>query len=418
MSSLLLRRCRLRRANIESINSNIFRTSVRRSYKIKPRLDPHYVFPGQQIHPDLVPLLKSLTLPYTSAALPPSHLWKILFTAKQARDPVSTTNLKAFSERCQDLLARDTAIVCLVPGEDAPIKWWLSDIVRSMDNPDIELDYLSDTQKGAGSRILGFPVISDLHYSLHQRLGFKGPREEAPKWAPPAEYQIPDHHLLHIIGPDNIVRFTQVLPTRIGFNVLEIVRTVHALQTAEDYDILMPADWTPGRDALMPVDRKRNKRGIAALKRDVESQSAPAAPLITNPDDPEDDGKALRDRDEDGEIEINESNIDQILDDHKRKLDEEKAAQEEDQEERMPPGEVWQVLPYLKYVRIDDRVDNTASVIGYENMRTDLLRTFERFKTEKEEKDRVKTQKLRQQQREKDLRNLGALKDMMKSRGW
>ncbi|KAF3904397.1 hypothetical protein ABW21_db0203018 [Orbilia brochopaga] len=290
-----------------------------------------------------------------------------------------------------------------------------------MDNPDIELDYLTErdtTTKRGGSRILGFPVIADPHYSLHQRLGFKDPSEEQPKWASTKEYHTPAHHLLHIIGPDHIVRFTQVLPDRIGFNVLEIVRTIHAIQTAEDYDILMPADWTPGRDALMPVDRKRDKRGIAALKRDVESQSAPITPLITNPEDPEDDGKALRDRDEDGEIDINESNLDQILDDHKRKMDEERAALEEDQEERMPPGEVWEVLPYLKYVRIDDRVDNTASVIGYENMRTDLLRTFERFKTEKEKQNRVSTEKLRREQKEKDLRKLGALKDMMKSRGW
>ncbi|KAJ6256429.1 hypothetical protein Dda_8930 [Drechslerella dactyloides] len=415
MSSLLFRRCRPRRFNI---NPNLSRTSVRYSHRIKPKLDPHYVFPGQQIHPDLVPLLRNLVSPFTSAALPHTHIWKILFTAKQPRDPVSTTNLKAFSEHCQDLLARDTAIVCLVPGQDPPIKWWLSDIVRSMDNPDLELDLLTETRKGASSRILGFPVISDQHYSIHQRLGFKGPRDGLPKWAPPVEYKAPDHHLLHVIGPDNIVRFTQVLPTHIGFNVLEIVRTVHALQTAEDYDILIPADWTPGRDALMPVDRKRQKKGIEALKRDVESQSAPATPLITNPDDPEDDGKALRDRDEDGEIEINETNIEQILDEHKRKLDEEQAAQEEDQDERIPPGEVWQVLPYLKYVRIDDSVDNTASVIGYENMRTDLLRSFERFKVEKDEKNKEEKERLRQMQRKQDMRRLGALSGMTNTRGW
>ncbi|EWC43831.1 hypothetical protein DRE_07275 [Drechslerella stenobrocha 248] len=413
MSSLLLRHCRPRPATINRITPPL--TAIRT--KIKTKLDPRHLCPGQYLHPDVIPLVRNLVAPFNSPTLPASDIWTILFTATRPRDPVSTTNLKAFAEHCEDLLARDAAVVCFVPGEDTPIKWWLSDIARSMDNPDLGLELDAPDDAPVSSRILGFPVISDKHYTIHERLGFIGPRDPPPPWEYSQPKRTPEHNLLHIVGPDAIVRFTQILPSSIGFNVLDVIRMLHAIQAAEDYDILIPADWTPGRDALMPYDRKRSKKGIAALK-EVQSMAAPIPLPVKQLDEDGDDGTVIRDRDEDGDIDINETNIDEVLAEQRRMLEAEQAGEMQDPEERMPPGEVWEVLPYLKYVRIDDRVENTASVIGYENMRTDLLRTFERFKTEKQEKNHAKTEAMRRRQREKDARNLGALRNMMKAKGW
>ncbi|KAF3927893.1 Peroxiredoxin-6 [Dactylellina cionopaga] len=349
MSSILARTLPPRRA----ISSISFLATIR-AYHAPLTPETRHLYPGEKLNSDVVPLVDKLVTPFSSGTLPLRDIWKVVFTASRARDPVSSTNLKSFAEYRDDLLARDTVAICLVPGQTRLAREWVGDIVRSSG---LDEDLISDHKDAIATTALGFPVIADPFYKIHQQLGFI-PRLSL---APEKESTTPPHHLLHIISPDNTIRLTQILPSTIGFNVLDIVRTIHALQTADDYDILMPADWTPGKDALMPVGRMRRKEAVAKMQSEVESAAAPLAPEGV-------EGSVLRDKDEDGEEFLEEGEY------------------EEEVIERMPPGETWEVLPYLRYVRIDDRVDNSASVIGYENMKTDLLRAFEKFKEEKAEK--------------------------------
>ncbi|KAF3914312.1 hypothetical protein AA313_de0201362 [Arthrobotrys entomopaga] len=245
------------------------------------------------------------------------------------------------------------------------------------------IDDLEPTDQ-VSSRVLGFPVIADPHYGVHKRLGFVGEPDPPPAYNQVAEKIIPTHNLLYIISPDHTIRLTQVLPSTLGFNVLDVIRSIHALQTVDDYDVLMPADWSPGRDAVMPVGRKRTKAAVARLQRDVPSAAEPLAPAGV-------EAGVIRDKDEDGLEYYEEGEYqEEVLD-------------------KMPPGEVWEVLPYLRYVRIDDRVENSASVIGYEKMRTDLLKSFERFKSEQAEKRHSESERRKQRQRDDAL--LGLLND-------
>ncbi|KAK6331328.1 hypothetical protein TWF730_004410 [Orbilia blumenaviensis] len=319
-----------------------------------------HLYPGQKPHPQLLPLLNTLS-PSTSSIARQSDIWKIIFTGV-AKDPVSTTTLKSFSELHEDLLARDTAILAIVPETEKVTKQWLKDIARSSGKYS---DRPLDLQGEVSSRILGFPVIADPDYVLLKRLGFAEGEGQ--------------HTLVQILDPKNIIRHTAILPQSIGVNTLDTVRTLHALQTVDDYDILIPADWTPGRDALMPIGRHRTPAAVEALKRDLESSSTDARDQNLDFLEDMEEG-VIRDRDDEGEIMY-----------HPEELDADYKAQVLDN--TMPPGETWEVLPYLRYVRIDDSVENSNSVIGYERMRTDLMRSFERYKAETFEKQRQKAVK-------------------------
>lgn len=267
------------------------------------------------------------------------------------------------------MLERDTAVLAIVPGTDKTTKSWLKDIAKSsgkfQDRP-------LDLEGEVSSRLLGFPVIADPNYTLLKRLGFL--EGESP------------HTLLHIIDPTHTIRLTSLLPPTLGINTLDIVRALHALQTSDDYDILIPSDWTPGKDALMPTNRLRSPAAIQALKRDMQHSA-------NLPDLDLEDG-VIRDRDDEGDViyrELEEEYENRVVDNS------------------MPPGEVWEVLPYLRYVRIDDSVDNSNSIIGYERMKGDLIRSFEKYKFEKGEKRReeaARKEKEGRSQRERTVMEL------------
>ena len=55
-----------------------------------------------------------------------------------------------------------------------------------------------------------------------------------------------------VVDPDNIIRLIQFYPIEIGRNMVEIKRAIMALQTNEKDGVLIPANWEPGDDVLLP----------------------------------------------------------------------------------------------------------------------------------------------------------------------
>ncbi|WP_321286218.1 hypothetical protein [uncultured Sunxiuqinia sp.] len=56
---------------------------------------------------------------------------------------------------------------------------------------------------------------------------------------------------VYIIDPGNIVRSINSYLIEVGRNILEIERTIIALQIADNRKILPPANWEKGDDLLM-----------------------------------------------------------------------------------------------------------------------------------------------------------------------
>lgn len=56
---------------------------------------------------------------------------------------------------------------------------------------------------------------------------------------------------VYLVDSDNTIRFLQFYPMRVGRNIHEIKRAIIALQTSEQNDVYMPANWEPGDDVLL-----------------------------------------------------------------------------------------------------------------------------------------------------------------------
>lgn len=59
-----------------------------------------------------------------------------------------------------------------------------------------------------------------------------------------------------IIDPDNKIRAEFFYPQEVGRNMDELIRTVIALQTADNHNVLTPANWNKGHDVLVPFPLK------------------------------------------------------------------------------------------------------------------------------------------------------------------
>ena len=55
-----------------------------------------------------------------------------------------------------------------------------------------------------------------------------------------------------IISPEDRIEAIFFYPMNIGRNLDEIKRTLIALQTSEKKSVLMPANWSPGEDVMIP----------------------------------------------------------------------------------------------------------------------------------------------------------------------
>ena len=56
---------------------------------------------------------------------------------------------------------------------------------------------------------------------------------------------------VYVIDPENNVRFVQFYPMQVGRSMHEIKRAIIALQTAQENDVVIPADWNPGDYVLL-----------------------------------------------------------------------------------------------------------------------------------------------------------------------
>ena len=86
-----------------------------------------------------------------------------------------------------------------------------------------------------------FPMIEDTSKVIAEKYGML------------QDYPHSTRHVrgVYIVDPENKVRSVQFYPMEIGMNMQEIKRVINALQTADENDVIIPADWHPGDDVLL-----------------------------------------------------------------------------------------------------------------------------------------------------------------------
>jgi len=153
--------------------------------------------------------------------------WKIIFSHPQDYTPVCSSELLELSY--------------LQPEFE---KLGVKIIIVSTDNISQHLQWKTSlesiTYAGRAPQKINFPLVSDENYKISKKYGMiHYPTSEAK-----------DIRGVFIIDPDNIVQAVCFYPMSIGRNMEEFVRTIEALQMAQN-NVVTPANWEPGDDVML-----------------------------------------------------------------------------------------------------------------------------------------------------------------------
>ena len=87
--------------------------------------------------------------------------------------------------------------------------------------------------------VIPFPVIADITGEIAKLYGMKSDTDTSCVRS------------VYIIDPSGIIRTILSYPKEIGRNINEILRTLTALQTSDNNNVVTPANWKKGMPAIV-----------------------------------------------------------------------------------------------------------------------------------------------------------------------
>ncbi len=156
--------------------------------------------------------------------------WVILFSHPADFTPVCTSEFMTFATMEPQFEAVNCKLVGLsIDGLYSHIAW-----LRTIKE---KIDY-----KGMKNVEVNFPLIEDITMEVAKRYGMIQPGESSTKAV----------RAVFFIDPQGTIRTIIYYPLSLGRNFDELLRVVIALQTADNFDVALPADWRPGDDVIVP----------------------------------------------------------------------------------------------------------------------------------------------------------------------
>lgn len=183
-----------------------------------------------------IPLLGEMTPEFTAQTttgrlkFPDDYAmkWKIIFSHPADFTPVCSSELLQLATMQDDFDKLNTRIVVLsTDGLSSHLAW-----VQSLET----ISYPGDTPVK-----IKFPLIADPDHSISEKFGMIHSYTSTTR----------DVRGVFIIDQNDRIAAILFYPMTIGRNMEEIKRTLIALQTAEKYSVLTPANWTPGQDVMI-----------------------------------------------------------------------------------------------------------------------------------------------------------------------
>lgn len=157
--------------------------------------------------------------------------WKILFSHPADFTPVCTSEFMTFATMQPEFEALNCQLVGLsVDGLYSHIAW-----LRTIHE---KIEY-----KGMKNVEVTFPLIEDITMEVANKYGMIQPGEASTKAVRAVFY----------IDPNDIIRTIIYYPLALGRNFDELKRVLIALQTADNYNVALPADWRPGDEVIVPT---------------------------------------------------------------------------------------------------------------------------------------------------------------------
>ncbi|APG61549.1 peroxidase [Sphingorhabdus lutea] len=150
--------------------------------------------------------------------------WVFFFSHPADFTPVCTTEMGRTAQLANEFAKRNTKAIGLSTDSVEEHRKWIEDV--------------NDTQ----NTDLQFPIIDDSDLSIARTYEMIHPQQS----------ETAAVRSVFIIDPDKKIRLTMTYPMSVGRNFDEILRVIDALQMGDKHKIATPADWTMGKDVIIP----------------------------------------------------------------------------------------------------------------------------------------------------------------------
>lgn len=169
--------------------------------------------------------------------------WVVLFSYQGDFTPVCTTEFLELARRQQEFSRRNCRLVGL-----------------SLDSIYAHIAWVRELEQLGGEKI-NFPLIGDVDMTVTRAYGLIHPGAGGTAAVRGVFW----------IDPETVVRAMLYYPPSTGRSIVEVLRVLDSLQTADYENVSTPADWQPGDPVLAPVPRTQN----AAERRLQEEPDCP-----------------------------------------------------------------------------------------------------------------------------------------------
>lgn len=173
--------------------------------------------------------------------------WVILFSHPADFTPVCTSEFITFASIEKEFNKANCQLVGLsVDGLYSHIAW-----LRTIKE---KIEY-----KGMKNVEVKFPLIEDIKMDVAKAYGMIQPGESNTKAV----------RAVFFIDPKGIIRAMIYYPLSLGRNFKELYRVLIGLQTADEFNVALPADWQPGDDVIVPT---AGSCGVAKERMDSKAE--------------------------------------------------------------------------------------------------------------------------------------------------
>lgn len=166
--------------------------------------------------------------------------WVLLFSHPADFTPVCTTEFMAFAQLNPEFEARGVQLIGL-----------------SIDSVHSHLAWVQDIEQNLGVHV-PFPIIADLDMKVANAFGMIHPSASTTSAV----------RAVFIIDPQRVLRTMVYYPLSTGRNMDELLRVIDALQITDEYKVSTPANWTPGKDVIVPAPATMDDLAAEEAKRD------------------------------------------------------------------------------------------------------------------------------------------------------
>ena len=180
--------------------------------------------------------------------------WKILFSHPADYTPVCSSEILELAYKQNDFDQLGVKIAIISTDDLSKHYGWK----KSLE----EVSY-----QGREPVKIKFPFIDDKNRVISKSYGMISPLVNATKAV----------RGVFIIDPENKIASINFYPMSVGRNTEEIKRTLIALETTRNQKVLMPANWQPGKDVLLPY--------LSQSQKEELQNSALASNPLTQVDD-------------------------------------------------------------------------------------------------------------------------------------